>query len=97
MLNFRSSWKKFNNYSLLEYFELVQNNSSELKYLKDKIVLIGISDPQIASTIKTVFDEQLPGVAMHAFALDNMMNLRWLKMDIYFISAILFFIIFITA
>jgi transcriptional regulator with GAF, ATPase, and Fis domain/CHASE2 domain-containing sensor protein len=95
LLNFRSSWKKFNNYSLLEYFELVQNNSSELKYLKNKIVLIGISDPQIASTIKTVFDEQLPGVAMHAFALDNMMNMRWLKTDIYSTSAILFFIILI--
>jgi transcriptional regulator with GAF, ATPase, and Fis domain/CHASE2 domain-containing sensor protein len=95
LLNFRSSWKKFNNYSLLQYFELVQNNSDELKYLKDKIVLIGISDPQIASTIKTVFDEQLPGVALHAFALDNLLNLRWLKMDIYFISAILFFIILI--
>ena len=95
LLNFRSSWKKFTNYSLLQYFELVQNNSIELKYLKDKIVLIGISDPQIASTIKTVFDEQLPGVALHAFAHDNLMNMRWLKMDIYFISAILFFIILI--
>lgn len=93
LLNFTSSWKIFSNYSLLEYFELVQNNSDELKYLKDKIVIIGISDPQIASTIKTVYDEQLPGVALHAFALDNLMNLRWLKTDIYFISSILFLII----
>ncbi len=95
LLNFRSSWKKFNNYSLLRYFELVQNDCGELKYLKDKIVLIGISDPQIASTIKTVFDEQLPGVALHAFALDNLLNLRWLKTDIYFISAVLFSMILI--
>ena len=43
LLNFSSSWKKFKNYSLLEYFELVQNNSASLKYLKDKIVIIGIS------------------------------------------------------
>ena len=95
LLNFRSSWKKFNNYSLLRYFELVQNDSGELKYLKDKIVLIGISDPQIASTIKTIFDEQLPGVALHAFALDNLLNLRWLKTNIYFMSSILFLIILI--
>jgi transcriptional regulator with GAF, ATPase, and Fis domain/CHASE2 domain-containing sensor protein len=91
-LNFRSSWKEFSNYSLLKYFELVQNNSGKLKYLKDKIVIIGISDPQIASTIKTIYDEQLPGLALHAFALDNLMNLRWLKTDIYFISAILFLV-----
>ncbi|MGB5895540.1 MAG: sigma 54-interacting transcriptional regulator [Ignavibacteriaceae bacterium] len=95
LLNFRSSWEKFNNYSLLQYFELVQNRSGELKYFKDKIVLIGISDPQIASTLNTVYDEQLPGVALHAFALDNLMNLRWLKTDIYFISSILFLIILI--
>jgi DNA-binding NtrC family response regulator/CHASE2 domain-containing sensor protein len=90
LLNFTSSWKIFSNYTLLEYFELVQNNSKELKNLKDKIVIIGISDPQIASTLKTVYDEQLPGVALHAFALDNLMNLRWLRTDIYFISALLF-------
>jgi len=95
LLNFRSSWKKFSNYSLLEYFELVQNNSAGLKFLKDKIVIIGISDPQIASTIKSVFDEQLPGVALHAFALDNLLNLRWLNTDIYFISSFLFLIILV--
>jgi transcriptional regulator with GAF, ATPase, and Fis domain len=95
LLNFRSSWKKFNNYNLLEYFELVQNNSTELNYLEDKIVIIGISDPQIASTIKTIYDEQLPGVALHAFALDNLMNLSWLKTDIYFVSTILSLIILI--
>jgi transcriptional regulator with PAS, ATPase and Fis domain len=93
LLNFRSSWNKFLNYSLLEYFELVQNNSARIKYLKDKIVIIGISDQQIASTIKTVFDEQLPGVALHAFALDNLLNLRWLNTGIYFISSVLFLII----
>ena len=91
-INFRSSWRKFRNYSLLEYFGLVQSKSSELKYLKDKVVIIGISDPQIASTINTVYDEKLPGVALHAFALDNLMNLRWLKSDIYFISGILFLV-----
>jgi transcriptional regulator with GAF, ATPase, and Fis domain len=95
LINFRSSWEEFKNYSLLEYFELVKNNSSELNYLEDKIVIIGISDPQIASTIKTIYDELLPGVALHAFALDNMRNLSWLKTDIYFISSILSLIILI--
>ena len=67
-VNFFSSWNKFKHFSLLEFFNLVQDNDSQLKTFKDKIVLIGISDPQIASTIQTAFDEQLPGVALHAFA-----------------------------
>jgi transcriptional regulator with GAF, ATPase, and Fis domain/CHASE2 domain-containing sensor protein len=95
LLNFSSSWKKFKNYNLLQYFELVQKNSDELKNLKNKIVLVGISDPQIASTVKTAFDEQLPGVALHAFALDNLLDSRWFKSDIYTGSGILFVIFLI--
>ncbi|MCZ6703636.1 MAG: sigma 54-interacting transcriptional regulator [Ignavibacteria bacterium] len=93
LLNFRSSWKKFKTYSLIEYFELVQKRSPTLNNLKNKTVLIGISDPQIASTIQTAFDDELPGVALHAFALDNLMNSRWINRDFYLISRILFVII----
>ena len=92
LVNFRSSWKSFESYSLLHYFELVRNNSKQLQNLKDKIVLIGISDPQIASTVSSAFDDQLPGVALHAFALDNILNSRWLKTDAYMLSGILFFL-----
>ncbi len=90
LINFHSSWKQFKQYSLLEYFELVQNKSAELKKLKDKIVIIGISDPQIASTIETAYDEALPGTALHAFALDNLRNGNWLKTDNYIPSAVVF-------
>ena len=93
LLNFRSSWKKFKSYSLIEYFELVQKHNPGLNYLKNKTVLIGISDPQIASTIQTAFDDELPGVALHAFALDNLMNSRWINRDFYLISGILFVLI----
>jgi transcriptional regulator with GAF, ATPase, and Fis domain/CHASE2 domain-containing sensor protein len=93
LINFRSSWKSFKRYSLLEYFKLVQDNSRELNGLENKIVLIGISDPQIAVTIKTAFDNHLPGVALHAFALDNLLKSRWLKTDGYFLSAVVFILI----
>jgi len=93
LLNFRSSWKKFKTYSLIEYFELVQKHSPRLNYLKNKTVLIGISDPQFASTIRTAFDDELPGVALHAFALDNLMNSRWINRDFYLISGISFVLI----
>jgi transcriptional regulator with GAF, ATPase, and Fis domain/CHASE2 domain-containing sensor protein len=101
LINFHSSWRQFRNYSLIEYFDLVNNENKLLKSLKDKIVIIGISDPQFASTIKTNFDEQLPGIALHAFSLDNLLNSTWLVTSYYFFSAIilvlfvLFFIVFL--
>jgi transcriptional regulator with GAF, ATPase, and Fis domain/CHASE2 domain-containing sensor protein len=88
LVNFHSSWKQFRNYSLIEYFDLVNNESNLLKSFKDKIVIIGISDPQFASTIKTNFDEQLPGIALHAFSLDNLLNSKWMTTDFYLPSAI---------
>jgi len=89
LVNFHSSWKQFTNYSLIEYFDLVNSESNLLKGLEDKIVIIGISDPQFASTIKTSFDDQLPGIALHAFSLDNILNSSWLITDFYLLSAII--------
>jgi transcriptional regulator with GAF, ATPase, and Fis domain len=94
-INARSSWENFKNYSLIEFFDLVRNNSAELKQLKDKIVFIGMSDPQFASTIKTLFNDKLPGVALHAFTLDNLYNSSWQKTDLYVTSALLFVLILI--
>ncbi len=73
-INFHSSWKKFKNYSWLEYFNLLQKNDPSLENLKNKIVIIGVSDPQLSPAITTFFDDDLPGVALHAFALDNLLN-----------------------
>ena len=91
IVNFISSWQKIEKYSALEFAELVYSKSSELKRFKNKIVIIGISDPQIASAIQSPFDEQVPGVALHAFALDNILNSR----DINDKFSYLFFIIFL--
>ncbi|UCH65826.1 MAG: sigma 54-interacting transcriptional regulator, partial [Ignavibacterium sp.] len=93
LLNARASWKNLKNYSLIEFFELLQSNANELKQLTDKTVLIGMSDPQFASTITTPFDDKLPGVALHAFALDNLINSSWQKTNLYFISGLLFVLI----
>ncbi len=88
LINFHSSWKQFRNYSLIEYFDLVNNNNAQLKSLKGKIVIIGISDPQFASIIKTNFDDLLPGIALHAFSLDNLLNTNWMITEYYLPSAI---------
>ena len=92
-VNFVSSWKNFKHYSLLQYFRLVEKNSNELDYLKGKTVLIGITDPQLAQTIQTNFDDSLPGVALHAFALDNILLNRQLNNSFYTFTGILFVVL----
>ena len=89
IVNFISSWQKIKKYSALEFAELVYSQSNELKRFENKIVIIGISDPQIASAIQTPFDEQMPGVALHAFALDNIINSREINGRFYGLSAII--------
>ncbi|HSP87236.1 MAG TPA: sigma 54-interacting transcriptional regulator, partial [Ignavibacteriaceae bacterium] len=93
-LNIFSSWKKFRNYSLLDYFDFLQNDKDSLEFLKNKIIIIGISDPQLASSVSTSFDEQIHGVALHAFAVDNIINNRWFKKD-YNFSSIIFFVLLV--
>ena len=89
VVNFISSWQKIRKYSALEFAELVYNKSPELNNFKDKIVILGISDIQIAPTIKTPFDDQLPGMALHLFALDNILNSRDFRDDYYLFSLII--------
>lgn len=85
-INFVSGWKKFSNYSFIEFLQMVQENNSRLKLFEDKIVLIGISDKQLISGISTIFDENIPGAALHAFALDNLINDRYIQKDFYDLS-----------
>ncbi len=92
-INFISSWRKFRSYSLLEYFRLVHKKSAELNNLKGKIVIIGVTDPRIAANLSSVFNNFLPGLALHAFALDNILMHRWLNDNFLFISEIFFILL----
>lgn len=100
-LNFVSHWNKFKNYSLVEFFQLVQEKDPELLKLKNKIVIVGISDPQLSSVFETTFDNQLPGVALHAFAAENLLNERYINDKYYqwsiyaFIALIILLLIFL--
>ncbi len=91
-VNFLSSWRKFRNYTLLEYFRMVQQKNTALSSFKNKIVLIGLSDPEFAPAFKSAYDDYLPGAALHAFAVDNLLNNCSLKDGLYFSSFFLFFI-----
>jgi DNA-binding NtrC family response regulator len=95
-LNFFSSWKKFRNYTFLEFFNLFENHRSLLNNLKDKIVLVGLSDTQeAASVIQTSFDNQLPGIGLHAFALDNILNKRYIRTDYEFFTSLVLIVLLV--
>ncbi|AFN74838.1 DNA-binding response regulator HsfA [Melioribacter roseus P3M-2] len=94
-VNFYNSWRKFQNYSLIEFFEVIENNPTEFK---KKFVLIGVSDPTIAKTVSTFYDKELPGVGFHAFVLDNIITSRSLNykysnlLSVLAVSSILMFV-----
>jgi len=92
-VNFVSSWKRFKNYSLLEYFDLVQNESEVLNQLRNKIVIIGVSDLQVTQSLETSFDETTPAFTMHAFALDNLIHKRFFRDDFKLASTVIIFLI----
>ncbi len=88
-LNILSGWKKFKHYSLIEFFNLFGSEAGVLKNFAGKTIIIGVSDELLAKNISSAFDERLPGVAIHAFALDNLLNNRFIKTDYFNISAFL--------
>lgn len=92
-INFISSWKSFRNYSFLEFMKKSLSGNTSGLNLKGKIVIIGISDPQIATAFNSYFEDGIPGIALHAFALDNLVNNRYLKQD-YKIPSAIFFVLF---
>ena len=93
LINFVSSWNKIRKYSALEFAQLVYDKSPELNNFRNKIVIIGISDIQIAQVIQTPFDDELPGIGLHAFAVDNLLNNRSINDNYNFFSIILFSLI----
>lgn len=96
-VNFISSWRKFQSYSLMDFFLQFKDGSDNIYLLKDKFILIGVSDPQIAKTFSSGFDGEIPGVAFHAFALDNILNKRWINSSYKTLSGILFLIFILAA
>ena len=91
-VNFYSSFEKFTSYSLLEFFAASENNPTLKGKLKNKIILIGVTDPTIGKSISTPFDDLLAGIGLHAFAVDNLLTNRELNSSYYNYSLILFFL-----
>lgn len=77
-VNFRTSWKRFRNYSFLEFFDLAENSQSAGQLFRGKIVLIGVSDERISRQIHS-YGGSMPGLALHAFAVDNILQNKYLR------------------
>ncbi|AFH47997.1 Transcriptional regulator [Ignavibacterium album JCM 16511] len=90
IINFVSSWNKFKSYSLLEFFDLINQQDEAEKIFRNKIVLIGVTDNQIAPQFSSPFDDELPGLALHAFATDNLLNERYFRDDLKTFSSFVF-------
>lgn len=94
-INFISSWKRFKNFSLLEYYDIVLSQKKDFNMFKDKIVIIGVSDLDVAKGIETNYDSHAPAFTLHAFALDNLMNNRFLRDDFKATSTIISSLIYL--
>ena len=55
-------------YSLLDFYDLIQNKNDDLNQLHDKTIIIGVSDLQAAPSLETNFDDEAPAFTLHAFA-----------------------------
>jgi len=96
-VNFYTSWKNFKSYSLIEFFELAESDKKFSENFNDKIVIIGVSDPTVAKTISTFYDDELPGVGFHAIVLDNILTGRMLIYQKAIFISVIFILLFIIA
>lgn len=87
LLNFNFQWSKFRHYELIEFFNLA--NEGNLHNLEDKIILIGVTDPQYCAKIETAFDDFIPGLALHAFVVDNFQKGNFLTLPNFFLQIVI--------
>jgi DNA-binding NtrC family response regulator/CHASE2 domain-containing sensor protein len=73
VVNMRGSWKSFRQFGLIEFLRLAEQEDARLDALEGKIVLTGVVAPDVATSMPGTFDESVPGLALHAFALDNLL------------------------
>lgn len=93
-INFVSNADKFKQYELLEFFNEANNNPDFHLNIKNKIIIIGVTEPIIAQKIKTNFNHELPGLFLHAYSVDNFLQNRFIDKSSAGFSKLLFLILF---
>jgi len=92
-VNFRISPESYKSYSLLRFFDLANNRDPSLNSLKDKIVIIGVTDPSTAKIFDVPFLGKISGLIIHAAAVDNLLNGYFLNRDYFTLSTFIFLVL----
>ncbi len=91
-LNFHTSWKNYKSLTLLEFFDLSMNAPESLEFLKGKIILIGTTDAA-GTAFGSEFDSGMPGIALQAFAVDNLLNDSFIHSEYQNLSYLVLFLL----
>ena len=73
-LNPFKNFSEYTKFSLLQFLRLAESNSSELQTIKNKIVIIGVTDPSIITNVVLPNGSSISGIMLHAIAVDNLIN-----------------------
>lgn len=95
-INLANSWSNYKSISLLDFFTQHESQEKTLSFLKNKYIIIGVTDPSIAKSVYSNIDEYLPGLGFHAIALDNFINDTYWKETFYLPSIIIFIVMLIA-
>ncbi len=85
-----SSYKKF---SLLQFFRLAELKASELNMIRNKLVIIGVTDPSIITNISLPNGNVISGIMLQAIAVDNLLNGKTLNFNYFNLSGYVFLLL----
>ncbi len=91
-INFAGAQKRYNYISALDVYEKRVNKAD----IEGKIVLIGTSASGLLDLRSTPFDQAMPGVEIHANAMDNIINEKFLQKPSNAVGINILIILFLT-
>ena len=71
-----------NNFTIISMKDILQStkkSSDDFSWLKNKIILIGVSAPELYDLINTPITKNLPGVMVHASVISNILDKDYLQ------------------
>jgi DNA-binding NtrC family response regulator/CHASE2 domain-containing sensor protein len=95
-LKINHSWRDYRSVEFVDFLKTFEQDERKYKFMKNKIILIGVTDELIAKSVEGVFDYKIPGVGFHAIAVDNLLNNEFLNTGYKNTIAIIFLLILLT-
>jgi len=92
VLNPKHKWTDFNKSGMLEF---LTSQTDEADKIRGKIVLIGVTALTLAKFVDAGFGDKIPGIAVHAFALENLIRENSLITNYSVFSAFAVFLVFV--